>query len=115
MDAPRLTAKVWVQALLRTAFAEGRTAVVARRGDPDAGVVLIRQNLGEGRFVMLAPQRGPDGALAWRPATGPEPVDEARADAYVARQADIDCDLWVVEIDDRQGWLPAQVRLAEGG
>lgn len=108
---PRLKAKLWVQAVIRTAYAQDVTAVVARRGDPDAGAVLVKQTFGDGRCAVLSAVRTKDGALAWMRSTGPDPVDEAKADAYIARQVDIDYDLWVVEIEDRSGWLPPDMTL----
>lgn len=106
MSEVRLKAKLWVLATVRTCQAQGITATVARKGDEDAGAVLIKQNLlGQG-FRVLTQVRAADGTQAWMQGTGAQPVEESVADAYIARQVDRDWDLWVIEIEDRDGRLP---------
>lgn len=51
------------------------------------------------------------GDPAWMQATGAEPVAEAAADAYIARQVERDWDLWVIEIEDRNGRLPFEATI----
>ena len=102
----RLKAKLWVQAAVRTCGAQGITAIVARKGDEDAGAILIKQNLMGGGFRVLTQIRTAEGAAAWLRGTGPDPVEEAAADAYIARQVDRDWDIWIIEIEDRAGRLP---------
>jgi hypothetical protein len=106
MDEPRLRAKIWISATIRACHSQGISATVARRGDADAGAVLIKQNLMGKGFCVLTQVRDANGRPAWLRGTGAEPVGEADADAYIARQVDRDWDLWVVEIDDRDGRLP---------
>ena len=111
MSEARLKAKLWVQAAVRTCLSQNIAAVVARKGDEDAGAVLIKQNrLGDG-FRVLTQVRALEGEAAWMAGTGPDWVDEAAADAYIARQVDRDWDLWVIEIEDRQGRLPFEAKL----
>ena len=100
---PRLKTGLVVQAALRLATLQAIPMVVARRGDADAGAILIKLNQLEHGFTILAQTRTLEGELAWLRATGETPVDEQTADAYVERQVKRDPDLWVVEIEDRSG------------
>jgi GMP synthase (glutamine-hydrolysing) len=113
MVEARLKAKLWIQAAIRTCVAQGISATVARKGDEDAGAILIKQNLGNGAFRVLSQIRAMDGTPAWLRATGSEPVDERKADAYIARQIDRDWDLWIIEIEDRNGRLPFDAQVVD--
>ncbi len=44
-----------------------------------------------------------EGGRAWLRATGPDPVPEFEADAFIAKQIRFDTDLWVVEVESRDG------------
>jgi len=98
----RLKTKLQVAAAVRLCTLHAIPIVVAHRGDEDAGVILIKLNQLDRGFTVLAQTRTGAGDLAWLRATGATPVDEATADAYIARQLKRDPDVWVVEIEDRE-------------
>ena len=110
MDDDRLPTDLWVMGHIRAADAQGVTMMVLRKGDRSRGTVLLKINLLDRRFFVLAQVRR-DERLVWSRATGPDPVDEAAADAYIARQVKYDPDLWVIEVEDRQGrhWFDGAV------
>lgn len=103
---PKLTARLWVQAALRRCDLAGIAMVVVRRGDADAGAILVKLNQRDLGCTVFSQMRTADGRLAWMRGTGEAPVPEEEADAYVARQLRYDDDLWVLEVDDRAGRLP---------
>jgi hypothetical protein len=97
----RLKTRFQVQAAVRRGTVENIPVIVARRGDDDAGVILLKLNRRDLGFEILAQTRSGAGDLVWQRVTGVRPVAEADADAYIARATRRDPDLWVVEIEDR--------------
>lgn len=102
-DQARLKTALWVQAQLRLCDLAAIPFIVARRGDADAGAVLIKLDRGGGRFSVLARGYRADGRRGWLSATGPAPVSEADSDAYLLRQVAIDPDVWILSVEDSGG------------
>lgn len=99
----RLSTDVWVGALIRRAELGGAFAAVARRGDPQAGTVLVKALNRRANTARLYAEavRGSEGERVWiRPVAS---EDERELDAYVERQSRHDPDLWLVEIEDLTG------------
>ena len=97
-----LSSDLWVSALIRRAELGGAFATVARKGDTRAGTVIVKAfDTSSRRARLYSEAFGPDGERLWM-----QPVEsdfESELDAYVQRQIGYDPDLWVVEIEDRQG------------
>lgn len=103
MDGARLRPGIWVKAQLRLCDRAGIPLTVLRRGDADGGSVILKILGADGRADLLAQATAPTGGRAWMRPLGAGPVDEAEADAYIARQGEFDPDIWVLEIIDRAG------------
>ena len=97
-----LSSDVWVSALIRRAEIGGGFATVARKGDTRAGTVIVKVfNTSDRRARLYSEALGHDGERLWM-----QPVEsefESELDAYLQRQIQYDPDLWIVEIEDRQG------------
>ncbi len=98
-----LKSEIWVKAHLRRCQSAGAFATIARRGNREAGAVLLKLTVAGVGVEVLARRRDQNGVQVWYPASGPEPLPEADADAYIARQIGYDPDLWVLEIEDAKG------------
>ena len=97
-----ISTDVWVAALVRRAELAGASAVIVRKGDARAGAVLVQAYDTLNRTARLyAETTGLDGDRLW---IEPHPgALESELDAYAERQAGYDPDIWLVEIEDRQG------------
>jgi hypothetical protein len=110
MSEPRIKAGLWVSMALRMGDSDGRPGMVLRKGDPDAGGVLVVLHGREGLSVLSQVRSG-DGGLAWMRATGGAPVDQEAVDAYIARQVRFDPDLWVLEFEAPDLLPPFEAKL----
>ncbi len=97
---PSLKASLWTSALIRQADVSGAFAAVVRKGDPDAGACLVKVRSLDGLAAVYRPVRNMDGTRVWWP-KGPEA--ERDIDQYINTRIDDDPDIWVLEIEDRQG------------
>ena len=100
--APRLKAGIFVRALIRRAEAHGASAFVVRKGIEEAGAIYIKVSRLDGTGFVLAQARQGEGELVWMRPLG-ENADEAKAAAYFEKQIKFDPDIWIVEIEDREG------------
>ncbi|MFL2771509.1 MAG: DUF1491 family protein [Rhodospirillaceae bacterium] len=107
----RLKTKIWVQSYLRRTEADGFSATLVRRGDADAGAVLIKVNRLCNGCSVYTQVRDENGDPAWFSGTGKDAVSEDVAEAYIARQKQYDADLWVVEVEDPKSayWLDGKI------
>ncbi|MDJ0609097.1 MAG: DUF1491 family protein [Kiloniellales bacterium] len=106
MTDERLPAELWIKAHIRRCDLEGIPATIAHRGEATGGTLLLKINQLEKGCRVLTQIRDLDGRLAWLPALKGALVEEAEADAYINRAVARDPDLWVLEIEERDGRHP---------
>ncbi|ODR99659.1 hypothetical protein AUC69_08545 [Methyloceanibacter superfactus] len=103
----RVKSEIWVAAYLRRCQAATVPAVIVRRGDAAAGAIFISVDRLDGTVCLYGPApaglEGSDTDRRWVRCLGAGPVASGEASIYLARQREFDEDLWIIEIEDRQG------------
>jgi len=96
----RLTSDFWVQAYLTRLQLANIPAYVVAKGDATAGTILVKQNPLDGSATAYQRITAMDGTRPWDVlATG----DEREVDAVLREQRAFDHDLWLIEVEDRDG------------
>ena len=106
----RLKSSIWVAAYIRRCNVEGVFAAIRRRGAEEAGAVFIKVARMDGTATLYgpAPQTAFDDAHPFDRAfvavtNTSTPVPEADVESYLAREIRFDPDVWIVEVEDRDG------------
>jgi len=100
VTSDRLKAGIWVQVQVRLCDLNGISLFVLRKGDADAGAILLKLGRKDGAAEVLTQVRTPEGKTGWMQGAGGGEIPEQVADAYIDRQVGRDPDLWVIEILD---------------
>lgn len=104
----RLRSDIWVSAYLRRAEIEGAFAVLRKRGAAEAGAIFIRLDRLDGTGALFGP--APQSVMALDDPTRrfcrmhqEEWVDPLTIEERLAREMKFDPDLWIIDVEDRQG------------
>ena len=100
MSAARLNASVEAAALMRRAQAEGDFATVLHKGDPERGAILIVVR-SRGAYVTCLERMLNSGGYGWL-TVGPDSASDEKVAQFLARRADFDPDIWLIELDIAQ-------------
>ena len=101
---------IWVSAYLRRCTVEGVSAVLRRRGAADAGAIFVRIHRLDGRSALYGPapqslatgfEYGVDRIFVRM--HRPEWIEDRDAEERLAREFSFDPDVWIVEVEDREG------------
>jgi hypothetical protein len=110
-----LPTKLWVEALIRRVLLAGAAGYVLQKGEASRGDVLVKVANLRGDARIFVPRTGLDGVRRFVDLTaqGVDP-DERSVDDYIQRVRNRDRDLWIVEIEDREGrhFLTEQIEKA---
>jgi hypothetical protein len=99
----RLPAHVEASGLVRAVNAAGGFATVIKKGERDAGTLLVVccENGTNGRIFERMPQ--PDGSRKWALSREQGPENMHEFTEYCNRRAQQDDDLWIIELDVSHG------------
>ena len=97
----RLTARFWVDAYLARLRVYDIPAFVVAHGDDTGGAVLVKLATLDGNAQLF--QKSFDLISGERTWVEMPSGQEQEVDASISRQRSFDPDLWVIEVEDRQG------------
>ena len=97
----RVKSGLWVGAYVRRCHAAGAPAFVTRKGDPDAGAILVAIDRLDGTQRLYGRARDGHGALVFAPLT--DWVDAPALQTAIGKQTKYDPDLWIVTVESKSG------------
>ena len=105
-EAGRVSSEFVIQAAIRRWQGDGGIATILHKGDAWGGAIILKLNLLDGASLLLTQTRDSQGRPAWLKVQEGSRMNESECGTYIERQLSRDPDLWVVEIEDREGRFP---------
>ena len=102
----RLRSDLWVADYLRRCTVEGASAYLRRRGAAEAGAIFVKIDRLDGQAALFGPAPQSllgEGERLFVQAHKEDWLAPASIEARLRRELEFDTDLWIVEVEDRQG------------
>lgn len=97
---PRVTTEFWISAYRTRLQLAEIPAFITSKGDATAGAVLVKLNTLDGRARVFHRSYDADFNRVWVVLSE---GDERDVDQAISNQRGFDPDLWVIEVEDRDG------------
>lgn len=101
-----LPTELWVMAHVRQCHSKGIPVYVTKRGAYSSGTVMLKIIAPGQGMQLLNQSRDENGNLAWMDIFEGASTDETKVDQYIQRAVQRDPDIWVIEVEDKQGRNP---------
>jgi hypothetical protein len=105
----RLKSALWVAAYIRGCQNAGVFVAIRQRGAEEAGAIFIKINRLDARAELFGPapqsvfDEGHPMDRAFTRIFGETPAEESVVEERLAREMTYDPDLWIIEVEDREG------------
>ena len=102
----RIPTKLFIDANISRCQGMNIPVYIVKKGDPNSGMILLKILDADYKCRLFGQMRDMDGVLKWFDRTGDEAIPEGEAGQIAAALANSDPDLWVVEVETRDGKNP---------
>lgn len=102
----RLPTELFISANIRKCGTANIPVYVLHKGDPQSGTILLKVLDRDFKCHMFGQMRDMDGVLKWFHHREGVPVDETSADQQIKSAITRDPDIWVIEVETRDGENP---------
>jgi hypothetical protein len=100
MQTPRVTSEFWVSAYKKVLESHAIPIFVVQKGNMKAGAIIVRVSDLQGLSKIFLQSYDLDGNRRWIELAAGE---DSEMDGVILRQKEVDCDLWVLEVETRNG------------
>ncbi|HFB2047973.1 MAG: DUF1491 family protein [Hyphomicrobiaceae bacterium] len=103
----RLRSEIWVKSFLRACQTKLINAAVLRHGNDDAGAIYVKINFLDGTAKLFIPapsvSRDQPSSQTWMAHKQDDIITEREVDDFLHQQVQFDSDLWIIEVEDKDG------------
>lgn len=109
----RMPTELFVSANVRKCQSENIPVYVEKKGDPNSGMIMLKVLDADFKCRIFSQMRDIDGNLKWFDRLDGERISEGEAAQISNAAKSGDPDLWVIEIETRDGENPFDGKLIE--
>ena len=103
----KLPTKLWLDGYLRQHALTGQAYYIIHKGESESGTIALKLTITQDNGCRILTQgRNIDGEMGWITAFKGATIPESEATPYLARLSERDPDIWIVELETRDGTHP---------